>query len=224
MTVYIIGTSHLLPFRKHLRHADFQWYSANNSRYQEGDFAWSEGGLSHTSPAVTRDWEEHAGRRTIPIASGDVVVAFGFDDRFDRYGFLSGGADHVSSACRAQTVRDLVAASPALRLIALLKDKCPEARSIMVEPPLLSRSEQIKKFIDRMVLGKRLHELCQHHKAVADNFGAKYIVQSVDTLATEGEFIYTRDDYLANDGYHWGDNGVALLREELMPVLEDRTP
>ncbi|MEQ1956691.1 hypothetical protein [Mesorhizobium sp. CN2-181] len=223
MTIHIVGTSHVLPFRQFLVHTGknigFKWYFSNNSNYPEGDFIWTADGLSHTAESVSGVWAKMSGRRSIPIHSSDTVVAFGFDDRFDRYAFLAGKADHVSSACRSQTLEDLVAASAALRMIALVRENQPEAKLVMVEPPLLSRSEQVKKFIDGLVLKQRLQELCNQHAAIAMRYGAIYTRQSVETLRVEGDYLYTCDEYLAADGFHWGPSGIDVVFRDMMPAL-----
>ncbi|OBZ94440.1 hypothetical protein ADU59_17415 [Pararhizobium polonicum] len=223
MTIHIVGTSHILPLRQSLSNngegAGFEWYFANNTEYQAGEFIWTDEGLSHTAHGVTAIWEKLSRRRSVPIKAGDTVVAFGFDDRYDRYSFLAGNTDHVSSACRAQAMRDLVAESPALRMVALVRENQPRARAIMVEPPLLSRSEQLRKFVDHMVLKHRLHELCSQHAAVAKRYDAGYLVQAVETLQIEGDYIYTREEFMAPDGFHWGESGIETVRRDLMPAL-----
>ncbi len=223
MTIHIVGTSHIIPLRQALvesgKEAGFEWYFANNSNYPEGEFIWTDEGLSHDADSVSGVWAKLSGRTSIPIRPGDTVIAFGFDDRFDRYGFLAGKADHISSACRSQTVRDLVAASPALRMMALIREKQPEANLIMVEPPLLSRSEQVKKFVDGLVLKQRLYELCSQNEVIATRCGARYRRQVEETLQAEGDYLYTRDEYLASDGFHWGPRGIDVVWRDLEPVL-----
>ncbi len=223
MTIHFIGTSHILPVQSLLakqgRDEGMLWHFANNTNYQEGDFLWTPEGLSHTAESVVSRWEKSSGFKTIPIQSGDQVVALGFDDRFDRYAFLAGGADHVSSACRSQALRDLVAASPALRAVKLIRENRPEAATIVVEPPLLSLGEQTKKFVEGGVLKARFQELCENCEIAAKAQNARYLMQPRSTLLFDGAYVYTQDEHLASDGYHWGEAGIEVLNKDLLPAL-----